>query len=777
MSMRNPSGFVRPGYNPLKVADAPTAVVPTAGVEGASVDFTPPVDIGGAPVTDYYAVVQPGNITATSVTPPVAVTGLTIGTTYTTKVWANNSYGPSPYSPQSGGFVPVAASYVEDVFSTYLYAGNSSTQTITNGIDLDGEGGLVWLKDRLSASLGFHIIYDTEGGTGPEGGRIFGGTAGTNPRGTQADGLQSFDSTGFTLGANTYENGSGKSFASWTFRKQPKFFDVVAWTGNGASSRQIAHSLGSAPGCIIVKKTSSAIDSEWNVYHRSLASNTVPTPTQSKSMFLNGTGAAGTWNIFGDHNTQTSTYFTLGTANIAYHNELDATYVAYIFAHDAGGFGDDGEQNVISCGVASYPVSGDVEVNLGWEPQWVLMKDANHNGNSWWIMDTMRGWDAQKTGGAFSSSTGGNLQALFAENANAEVAYNYGGLTSTGFKLPSNFNYGDGNTNLIYIAIRRPMKTPESGTEVFKAVPRTANGAVTYIDGLGFPPDMVWSQRKDSAGNSPSAIDKLRGPKQVLFQNMTNNEATSGASFDVDNFNQDGVVVQSAGSQSVINYQTAQVANWFFKRAPGFMDVVCYTGTGVAHAEAHNLGVVPELMIVKCRSAAGPNWSIYTTTLGNQYVLYLEKTQGSNGPYTIWNNTTPTSSVFSVGTSQNVNGSGDTYVAYLFATLAGVSKVGSYTGTGADLNVDCGFSAGARFVLIKRTDTEITVAPTTGWYVWDSARGIVAGNDPYLLLNDTAAEVTNTDYIDLLASGFTVTATAPAALNASGGTYIFLAIA
>ena len=166
MSMRNPNGFIRPGYDPLQVADAPTAVVPTAGVEGASVDFTPPVDIGGAPVTDYYAVVQPGNITATSVTPPVAVTGLTIGTTYTTKVWANNSYGPSPYSPQSGGFVPVAASYVEDVFSTYLYTGNSagsSTTPVTNDIDLSTEGGLVWIKQRDEGTYDTfgHVLVDT----------------------------------------------------------------------------------------------------------------------------------------------------------------------------------------------------------------------------------------------------------------------------------------------------------------------------------------------------------------------------------------------------------------------------------------------------------------------------------------------------------------------------------------------------------------------------------------------------------------------------------------
>ena len=117
------------------------------------------------------------------------------------------------------------------------------------------------------------------------------------------------------------------------------------------------------------------------------------------------------------------------------------------------------------------------------------------------------------------------------------------------------------------------------------------------------------------------------------------------------------------------------------------------------------------------------------------------------------------------------NSSGNNFISYLFATLAGVSKVGSYTGTATTLQVDCGFTSGARFVLIKRTDS------TGDWYVWDSVRGIIAGNDPYLLLNSTAAEVTNTDYIDTYSPGFELSSTAPAAINANGGTYIFLAIA
>jgi hypothetical protein len=136
-----------------------------------------------------------------------------------------------------------------------------------------------------------------------------------------------------------------------------------------------------------------------------------------------------------------------------------------------------------------------------------------------------------------------------------------------------------------------------------------------------------------------------------------------------------------------------------------------------------------------------------------------------------------TSTTFNVGSSTgyssiaNVNASGDTYICYLFATLAGVSKVGSYTGTGALQTVNCGFTSGARFVMIKRTDT------SGDWFVYDSAQGISSGNDPYLRMNLDAVQVTGTNYVDTTSVGFQVTAAAPVGLNASGGTYIFLAIA
>ena len=309
------------------------------------------------------------------------------------------------------------------------------------------------------------------------------------------------------------------------------------------------------------------------------------------------------------------------------------------------------------------------------------------------------------------------------------------------------------------------MKTPTLGTSVFSPSTRAGTGATATVTGVGFAPDVMWCQRTDnSSGNRISS--KLRGvPNQLMTFDTVAEQL-----FGLNSFNQNGV---SIGTNANWNSATGTFRDLFFQRAPSFFDEVCYTGTGSATTFAHNLGVVPELIIVKSRSDAS-GWRVYSAALGAGYLLQLNSTAAAfddSPSYATWNNTTPTSSVFSVGAASAVNGSGATYVAYLFATCAGVSKVGSYTGTATTKQIDCGFTGGARFVLIKRTDD------VGDWYVWDTARGIVSGNDPYLLLNSTAAEVTGTDYVDTAATGFEISSTAPAAINASGGTFIFLAIA
>ena len=262
----------------------------------------------------------------------------------------------------------------------------------------------------------------------------------------------------------------------------------------------------------------------------------------------------------------------------------------------------------------------------------------------------------------------------------------------------------------------------------------------------------------------------MRGPANTTsgsYNLTTNDTIAEYLAGTVTGFNNNNVTLSTNGSA---NASGAPYINYFFSRAPSFFDEVCYTGTGSNTTFTHNLTVVPELIIVKRRDATGA-WDSYSSALANTEYVVLNTTAAKATGATRWNSTTPTSSVFSVGTSTTTNASAGTYVAYLFATCAGVSKVGSYTGTGTTLQINCGFTAGSRFVLIKRTDS------TGDWYVWDSARGIVAGNDPYLLLNSTAAEVTSTDYIDTYSAGFEISSTAPAAINASAGTFVFLAIA
>jgi hypothetical protein len=307
------------------------------------------------------------------------------------------------------------------------------------------------------------------------------------------------------------------------------------------------------------------------------------------------------------------------------------------------------------------------------------------------------------------------------------------------------------------------MKTPTVGTSVYNAIARTGTGATANVTGVGFPVDLNWSHIRDAA--YPNVMDdRLRGATNTLKPSTTDGEAVSST---VTSFAaMDGV---QYGTSDRTNASGNTYVNWYFKRAPGFFDEVCYTGTGANTTFTHNLGVVPELMIVKGRSV-NANWAIYTAAMGATKSLFF--TDSAVGTYSVvWNDTAPTSSVFSVGTGGTTNSSGGTYVAYLFATVSGVSKIGSYTGTGALLTVACGFTSGARFVLIKRTDT------TGDWYMYDSVRGITSGNDPYLFANVDAVEVTGTNYVDTDTTGFKVTAAAPAGLNASGGTYIFLAIA
>lgn len=642
--------------------------------------------------------------------------------------------------------------YVEDVFSTFLYEGNASgqganAQSITNNIDLSGEGGLVWIKRRDvgGSSAWSHYLFDTERGA-----TKYLKTNETAAEATSNNSLSAFNSDGFTLGETGGTNTNGGEYVSWSFRKAPGFFDVVTYSGDGVPNRQIPHNLGSTPGMIIVKKLDSNIANfGWYVWHRSLGSN--------QEMLLNSTAAPSSNSFF---TAVTSTYFS-PISNVAL-NGSGSTYVAYIFAHDDQSFGTDSDEAIIKCDTVTISGSGTFDVNnLGFEPQFIIFKQISGGMGTpdWFIHDNMRGLVQR------------NYNPLLANENTAETAnsyyYNEGIFTVNpqGFKsILSNHNAGD----YIYIAIRRPHKPPTAGTDVFKAVTYSGSSSAQSVTGAGFAPDWMWS-KDTSAANNGWYHDRLRGVYS-LDSSGTGAEQDRISYVAQPPFIMDGVKFIQGGFD--LNRSGSNHVAQFMKRAPGFFDIVCYDGSGSTKTVAHNLGATPQLIIFKNRSSSA-RWRVYNSVNGPTGAMSLNEnfafSTGVSSGY--FNNTAPTSTQFTVATNTGVNGSGSKYVAYLFASLDGISKVGSYSGTGSDVDVDCGFSAGARYVLIKRTDS------TGDWYVWDHARGIVSGNDPYLIANTTAAQTTGNDYIDPLNSGFTVTSSAPAELNASGGTYLFFAIA
>jgi hypothetical protein len=641
--------------------------------------------------------------------------------------------------------------YIEDVFNTWVYTGTGANLTINNGLDLAGKGGLVWNKSRSNSYS--HSLIDTARGAGIP---IFSNAISAQQTSGYTNSLTGFTSTGFTLGSDSQGlvNNNGFTYVAWAFREQPKFFDIVTYTGNGANNRVIPHNLGSVPGCIITKRLSD--EANWGIYHRSLG---------LQSYILLNTAAAAVSTTQGtDIASVSATDYVLYPPNrdVGYTaNESGQTYVAYLFAHNAGGFGLTGTDNVITCGSFTTNGAAQFSVNLGWQPQWVLFKPASATGN-WKLADTMRGLYG-------FDSNGRNLypNTADAEDGNANMVITPTGFRSN-FQLPADATY-------IYIAIRNgPMKVPTTGTSVFVPIAQTT--VENTQENIGFNFDLAMTAFR--AGSTDNFIfeDRIRRLSRAsadsstrrLRSSKTTAEQSGNATWFYSQGNRAGEGAYGAGS-SLIGY--------LFGRAPSFFDIVPYTGNSDIQTINHNLRVAPEMMILKASNASSTNWYVYHTAIGPLFYYALNSASLYGGPATrIWNGANPTATTFSVGNESDINSDGTAVIAYLFATCPGVSRVGSFTGTGATQVINCGFTSGARFVMVKRFDT--STGPSGNWMVWDSARGIVAGNDPYMWFNDpTDPEVTNTDWVDTAATGFELSNAGGNLANISGATYIFLAIA
>ena len=615
---------------------------------------------------------------------------------------------------------------IDDLFSTFLYDGTGSAQTITNNIDLSGEGGLVWSKSRSQSRD--HTLVDT----------VRGATKRLKPNDSVAEatvtgGVNQFNNNGYNIGANTLVNENGEEHVSWTFRKAEKFMDIVTFTGSGSGIQTVNHNLGVAPAMMFVKKTSGT--GNWLVWHKDL------TNTHDKYLQLNTNDAEQNYdNIWGENGySPTSTQFKV--QHIA--NE-SGTYVAYLFANNNtdGEYGPDSDDDVIKC----FTFQADANVNLGFEPQWIIVKRVENTG-AWWMFDSTRG-----------IPIGTDQQYVVANSSGAEGGVGAIRLNSTGFLSL----LGSSSHKYIGMAIRRgPLATPTSSSEVFSI--DSMGSSAPYFDSTHLV-DMALVKTLTSSGHWYLYARHL-GEKYLSTSQSIAQQNASEAGFDF----MLGHLDSSFGSGSP--------RSWMWKRAPGYFDFVQYNGNSQADEIIvnHNLGVVPEMMWAKKRDSSG-DWMVYHKdmnggTTPQNYRMRLNNSGAEAASSGIWNNTAPTATQLRLGVDSDVNTGADAAMVFLFATVAGVSKVGSYSGNGSNQNIDCGFSNGAKFILIKSRSSG-------HWHVFDTNRGIVADNDSTLKLSTDDAE-SLADSIDPYSAGFNVVQNSTTDLNKGPAdeTYIFYAIA
>ena len=321
-----------------------------------------------------------------------------------------------------------------------------------------------------------------------------------------------------------------------------------------------------------------------------------------------------------------------------------------------------------------------------------------------------------------------------------------------------------------------------NGRTVMDATTYTATGSGQIVNNtdngtVGFKPDLVWTKIRSTTGDHFLA-DSVRGVTNLINSN------TTGAEYSAPNyytsFNSNGFTLGSSnyGSGTLVGWQwqagqgtnttntSGSITSTVSVNATAGFSIATYTGTGANATVGHGLGVAPQMIIVKSRVSSSYTWVVYHASLGATKYLNLNITDAVYTATAVWNDTAPTSSVFTVGTSVGVNQSTGTYVAYCWAPVAGFSQFGSYTGNGSTDGPFVYLGFRPKYILIKRTDN------VSDWWVLDSSRDTYNVVAQSMYANSSAAEFTETD-LDFLSNGFKLRKTTSP--NSSGGTFIYMA--
>ena len=319
--------------------------------------------------------------------------------------------------------------------------------------------------------------------------------------------------------------------------------------------------------------------------------------------------------------------------------------------------------------------------------------------------------------------------------------------------------------------------------DYFNTVLHTGNGSELAVSGVGFEPDLTWIKNRSNV-DFHVLTDTVRGATKYVRSNDGTLETTNAEG--LKSFDSDGYTL---GTQNQVNENTADFAGWNWKGATtavpsggtitptacsfsataGF-GIYAYAGNATSGATiAHGLGAVPKMLIIKERSD-GASWCVYHVITGNDYILNLNDSGGgSGGTSGHWNDTTPTSTVFTIGNSSELNDGSETYVAYAFADVKGYSKFGGYTGNGTADGAFIYTGFRPAFVLIKST------SGAGAWAMFDDKRDGYNIDNDHVSANTTAVEQTD-DVLDIVSNGFKMRSTTNM-VNGSGWTYVYMAFA
>ena len=660
---------------------------------------------------------------------------------------------------------------VSEGFNAVTYRGTGASQSIS-GLGLNPD--FVWVKQR-SGSTRSHRLNDSVRGANKQ---LYSDL--TNAEGTATTELTSFDSDGFSLGSANGINNSGDTYVAWAWdageNNAPTGHSSVTYTGNGGT--QSIKGLGFEPDLVWLKSRSAGynhviIDSVRGI-EKQIISNSTSTETQDSGKGLTSFDSDGFTVTLGtstSYNNSGQTYvgwaWDAGTDAPA--SNTDGTITSTVKANPDYGFS-----------IVSYTGNGSsgqtVGHGLGVAPDLLIMKNRD-DAENWQVNHS------SITDGVFNLNTTDSKKNHTTSSAGA---IDPNGNTSTVFSMydgSSSTNYPNesGKDYIVYCFAE------VAGYSSFGSYTGTGSSG-NSVTGLGFRPGFVMIKRTDGGTNGWMIYDGTRDPINNITSRLKANASDAEDTGDAISFGSDGFTIEATGasvngsgnsyiymafkgsySDYVSDYNTDGTIDSRVKSNPakGF-SIASYTGNnGSSGSFGHGLNVAPNMVIIKSRTDAA-NWAVGHDALTSwSYYIALNNNAAEVNDSANFNGTAPTSTVVNIGGSGNTNDA-ENYIAYCFHSVAGYSKISSYTGTGSTHSVTLGFRPA--FVMLKRTSS------TFGWVMLDNTRDPDNIMNARLDANSNNSESTG-ERLRFTSTGFDVTAGTDAAINNSGSTYIYIAFA